>query len=167
MLLVAFLSVRSLEFSHIYWWICFTLSTKHMFWSIYPLTFKKSGKFRFPWSSLSSEPRTSHMSGLVLSWVATDVTVLVVSTQQLMHIIMTQTLQLVWPQVIPLYLLWFLSQDGAVEFDKPQAFWGEEKWSGHQQGCSVYRLTLSPVPHTGWNPDLSKSRQFYRMYCGV
>lgn len=62
------------------------------------------------------------MSGLILSWVATDVTVLVVSTQQLMHIITTQTLQLVWPQVIPLYLLWFLSQDGAVEFDKPQAF---------------------------------------------
>lgn len=34
------------------------------------------------------------MSGLVLSWVLMDLTVVVVSTQQLMHIIKTQTLQI-------------------------------------------------------------------------
>lgn len=138
MLLVGFLSVRSLGFSDIYWWICFTLCTEHIFWSIYALIFKKSDKFRFPWSSLSSEPRTSYMSGLVLSWVAMDLTV-VVSTQQLMCVIKTQNTDLCWPQVIPLHLLLFLSQDGAVEFDKPQTFWEGEKWGSQQKKCSVHR----------------------------
>lgn len=63
------------------------------------LTFKKSDKFRFPWSNLLSQGL--HMSGLVLSWVAMDLTVLVVSTEQLMHVIKTQNTDLCGPRWSP------------------------------------------------------------------
>lgn len=96
------------------------------------------------------------MSDLVLSWVAMGLTVLVVSTQQSMHIIKTQTLQ-----------IRVASGDPAGSYHK-MVLWSliNLRHSEKERSEVANSKDLQCIGST-YPLYQMKSRQFYRMHCGV